>query len=117
MGCVNWTAVAPVGDRQCAAPSCCQCISAQIEHNSDRCHGPPPQQKTKNTTEPTEGQEGSHPERSSRCPVQQTSHGSPMLALCFLFFLVGSGGQDKVGMGLPCWLIVTLKKNLTNQGA
>ena len=49
---------------------------------------PHPQQKTVNTPETTEGWGGSHPARNSRCTVQQTSHGSPMLA----FFWFGGGG-------------------------
>ena len=113
--------VAPVGDSCFAtsrgsptlvipAASCCQCISAQIEHNSDRCHGeiyfdnvivychktrkkkdPHPQQKTKNITEET-GAGGSHPARSSRYTVRQASHGSPMLA----FFLNKKESMDNV---------------------
>ena len=109
-GCVNWTAVAPVGDRQWAAllpvvgptlvmpaVSCCQCISAKIEHNSDRCHGEMYFDivlvychQTRKQKTPT----------SNRKPKQQRRRGGEGQAIQRVARVVR---YDRPVMGLPCW--------------
>ena len=37
--CVNWRAVAPVGGQAVGCSAASQCISAEIQHNSDTCPG------------------------------------------------------------------------------
>ena len=101
------------------AVSCCQCISAKIEHNSDRCHGemyfdivlvyatkhgnkrPPPPTGNQKLNRGDGGGGTSHSARSTRCTVRQASHGSPMLApLCFfLFFFNNKLTIEKGSMG------------------
>ena len=84
-----------------SAVSSCQCISAKIEHNSDRCHGEmyfdivlvychqTRKQKTPSTNRKQKHNRGdggggtSHSACSSRCTIRQASHGSPMLASFF----------------------------------
>ena len=66
----------------------------------------PPHLATKEDPHPNrkprkQNQQRDDPERSSRCTVLWTSHGSPMLA--FLFLLGGVGEEDKPAMGLPRW--------------
>ena len=118
VGWVNWTAIAPVGDRQWAALSCCQCISAQIEHNSDRCHGemyfdivlvyyhqtqkqrrtPTPSRKPR-TQKKQQREEGEAIQRVARVaqynrPVMGLPCWPLLLFVLFLFFGGGSGGGD-----------------------